>query len=375
MKPVFISTILDSFFSSSFGVILPLLMAERGVDLASIGIVFALYPLVFQALRMLLAVVADSRGVRKLFLLNAFLYPLTGITYFIANSIPFFLLGKFFEGVRSASLVAVNRTAAYNSLKRDPAVTSSLFSLTTIADGVGKLVVGALLAFLSLSSSLLFLSITSLSMLIPAKLLKEKKNAAVKSFSLDFKTKPRIFSKIMIAITFFSVSNALVYDFIFPLFLKHKGLGLLDIGLYLAVFSFISGFSSICILLLKERVSSGKVLFAHLFLGTLALAAMPFASPDSLLAAVIVLAVTDGITRIIFEQLVVKAVSDSKQLSIDIGLLHVPFYIIRAVALLSAGFIASSYGFAAVFLVSAAFFLFYSLSITRFYYPEYFNVY
>ena len=349
-------------------------MHERGLDIRFIGLVFALSPMVFQTLRMAFAIVADRMGWDKLFTLNAVLYPLTGLSFFFSSSVPGFFAGKFLEGVRNASIVAVSRTAALDSSGRNSRVTASLYSFTSIAEAAGKLVTGIVLAFLSLSNALLFFAIASAAMVWPAIKMKgtfipHAYSKEAKSLnSLDPRTKKPFFQKVFLPIALLGISQALVMDFILPLFLDERGLLFWDVALHIALFSLVSGVVSLLILRGKINIPQSRMVHVQLVVGVSALVVMPFVSRELLAPAIVLLGIADGIVRVVFESLVVGSVTSSHTLSIDLGLLHLPFHYARSIALFSAGFIAVYAGYSGVFILSAIFFLAYSLAIGRLYY-------
>ncbi|MBI5177524.1 MFS transporter [Candidatus Micrarchaeota archaeon] len=373
LNPLFESTILDAFFSAAFSLIIPLLLSARGVDISVIGIIFAITPIVFQTMRLGLSIFADSKGAGKLFLLNAILFPINGLVFLFSYSVPFFLLGKFIEGLRSASLVAVGRSIAFNAIRRDSSVTTALYALSSVSTAMGMLAVGVALAFLSLSDGLLLFSILSLAMFHSALRMKgvparEVRKLEKPSAFLDWRFKPPVFRKVMLAMTLLAVNDALIFAYVLPLFLNFKGLDFRGVGLHLGAFALVSGVVSLFLVANRKHTDMRKLLSCQLVVGTLGFAVLPFAGLSLLLPAIILLAVGDGITRVLFEGIVLKAVAGSKLLSIDIGILHMPFHFVRAAALLAAGFLVNWFGFQPVFLLAAAFFAAYSLSIRRFYY-------
>ncbi len=372
MDPVFLASLLDAFFTAAFAVIVPLLLAQRGLGVESIGIVFALAPIVFQVLRIAFAYFADLRGVRKLFLLNSVLYPISGVVFFLANSVPGFLLGKILEGGRTAAISSVNRSAAFDSFKRHSNISISLFSIASIATAIGGLAAGVALAFLPLSAALLLFSALSFAMFLPSLRVverrSEKKTASKSWRSLDPRFKPPVFRQVMAVLAVNGVSDALVYAFILPLFLNARGIDFWGIGLHMALFAFVSGAVSLYLVSKRKSLKMHSVLFAQVFLAVGSLAVFPFLPTKVLFAGIAFLAVGDAYSRYVFESLVVKAVATSRSLALDVGLLHTPFHFARAAAIVSAGFIVAAYGFWAVFLLSAAFYAAYALALRRFYY-------
>jgi hypothetical protein len=63
--------VLDAFITEAYNLVIPLLLVERKIDLATIGLIFSILPLVFVISRFLFAAFADSLGLRSFFNLNA----------------------------------------------------------------------------------------------------------------------------------------------------------------------------------------------------------------------------------------------------------------------------------------------------------------
>src|SRR5512139_3320793 len=115
MRRIMAITFLNNFVSGALTLLIPLLLLDNGVDLAQIGVVLSVLPLVFLVVRLLLAAVADRIGWSHIFLLvnlpsNVF----STIVYYFAISLPTFLGGKVMEGFRDASYWAVNRSAIFH---------------------------------------------------------------------------------------------------------------------------------------------------------------------------------------------------------------------------------------------------------------------
>lgn len=58
--------VLNSFISGVLSIVLPLAMRERNIEIATIGLIFASLPMIFQLARIFFAVLSDFLG-RKLF--------------------------------------------------------------------------------------------------------------------------------------------------------------------------------------------------------------------------------------------------------------------------------------------------------------------
>jgi len=173
MKRVTAITFLNYFVSGGLTLTIPLLLLNRNVSLAEIGIVISVLPLVFLAVRLLFAALADQIGWAPLFIL--FNWPATFIStaiYFLANSIPAFLLGKTVEGVKESAYWAVNRTAIFSlSPKQEEKQATRINAVIWVATAIGGAAAGIGIAYGGFSSTLGIMIVASAVIGIPAALL------------------------------------------------------------------------------------------------------------------------------------------------------------------------------------------------------------
>jgi hypothetical protein len=79
-------------------------------------------------------------------------------------------------------------------------------------------------------------------------------------------------------------------------------------------------------------------------------------------ALFLALAVTRGLGIGFFESIIAKVSKNRQTISVDIGLLHIPTRFAEFASVLSAGFVAQSFGYAPVFAASGIFFTIFSVS-------------
>ncbi|MBS7621952.1 hypothetical protein KEJ32_07570, partial [Candidatus Bathyarchaeota archaeon] len=72
MKTVLLLQSFHSFASGILGVVIPLVMKERRIDIVLIGFVFASMPLIMQFGRMFFATLSDFFGRKPFFMANGF---------------------------------------------------------------------------------------------------------------------------------------------------------------------------------------------------------------------------------------------------------------------------------------------------------------
>ena len=110
MKRILAITFLNFFISGGLTLVIPLLLLDRNVDLVEIGVVISVLPIVFMVVRLLMAVIADSKGWNRFYILLNWPWSiLSTFVYFIASSTPMFVLGKFLEALKESSYWAVSQ--------------------------------------------------------------------------------------------------------------------------------------------------------------------------------------------------------------------------------------------------------------------------
>ena len=70
MKRILSITFLNFFISGGLRLAIPLLLLDRNVDLVEIGVVISVLPIVFLVVRLLMALVADSKGWNRFYIVT-----------------------------------------------------------------------------------------------------------------------------------------------------------------------------------------------------------------------------------------------------------------------------------------------------------------
>jgi len=367
MKRVNAVTFLNYFVSGGLTLIIPLLLLDRNVDLAEIGIIISVLPLVFLTARMLFASLADVIGWAPLFIL--FHWPATVIStaiYFLANSVPAFLLGKTVEGVRESAYWAVNRTAIFSlSPKKEEKEATRINAVAWFATAIGSAAAGIGIAYVGFSSTLAIMLIASAVMGIPAFLLRHagKRNAKLKIpkivASLNPRGRDRTFWLVSIVLLFNSLATYPLVTLLLPAFMDQQlKYDYVYIGLAFMLYNVVA--AVVTISTLKRALNLKRVVVQSLIglFATFLLAGSGFYFPALFLA----LAVTRGLGIGFFESIIAKVSKNRQTVSVDIGLLHIPTRFAEFASVLSAGFIAQSFGYAPVFVASGIFFAIFSVS-------------
>jgi MFS family permease len=366
MRRVIAITFLNHFVSGALTLLIPLLLLSKNVNLADIGIVLSALPIVFLVARLLLAALGDTIGWSHIFLLAN--WPATLVStliYYAANSVPAFFAGKVVEGLKESSYWAVNRTAVFHlSPKKEGRAATLINAVIWLSTAVGSAAAGVGIAYLGFSSTLAVLAAVAACLGIPAamlwktgKVLKKQKTNILAM--LTPRGKSSTFWIVSIGLMFNSFAVYPLTTLLLPVFMSGQlGYDYITIGLYFMVYNLIA--SAVTMLSLKSPLNivrvvilSGVGLFSTVFL-----AGSGLLFPGFLCA----LAFVRGYSIAYFEHSVAEVSKNSKNISVDIGWLHVPMRFAEFGSVLASGFLVTAVGFAPVFAATGiAFVLFVSL--------------
>jgi MFS family permease len=361
MRRVNALTFLNNFVSGALTLLIPLLLLAWNVTLADIGIVLSVLPLVFLVARLLFAAIADRIGWSHIFLLIN--WPATFVStliYYVATSLPAFLAGKVVEGLRESSYWAVSRTAIFHlSPKREGDEATRTNAIIWLATAIGSAAAGVGIAYLGFSSTIAILMLASATVVIPAGLLWKtgKKGSMPKTGSLSAMLNPKgkgtTFWLVSVTLMFNSLATYPLITLLLPVFMDQQlGYSYFSIGLLFMFYNLIA--SAITLLTLKTPLNFKRAIIQTTIglVTTFLLANSGLFFPVFLCA----LALIRGFSVAFFEHLVAKVAKNSKSVSVDIGLLHVPMRFAEFFSVLTAGFVAQAVGYAPVFAATGIFF-------------------
>ncbi|MFA6489767.1 MAG: hypothetical protein WCT52_03710, partial [Candidatus Micrarchaeia archaeon] len=145
LRRLYTINFIDAFISGATTVLVPLLMLERGIDIATIGLVFAAAPFAKALVRVAGATIADSMGDRVMYVFASVSDLLLSIAYLFSTTAAGFGAGKLLDGARESSIWSVIRPSlmAASPEKKHFALTD-LLSGRLIYNALGCLAVGAL---------------------------------------------------------------------------------------------------------------------------------------------------------------------------------------------------------------------------------------
>jgi hypothetical protein len=366
MKRIFAITFLNFFISGGLTLAIPLLLLERNIDLVEIGLVISILPLVFMVARLFVALVADLKGWNRVYtLLNWPSSLLATFIYFVANSTPMFLMGKIAEAMKESSYWAVNRTTIFSlSPKREEKEATINTAVLLLSTAIGSAAAGISISYFGFSTTLAILMVAAGAIGVPAALLwktrqrnSELEPARIKGL-VNLRSYGRRFWFVSMTLLFFALAYYPLLNLLLPVFMAEQlGYSYFTIGIAYLLFNLVA--SAIIFGTLRFSLGAKRVILqsAILLFAPFLLAYSNSYFPGLFLA----LAVAEGLGMGFFESIIAKATKNKQSVSVDIGLLHVPYRFAEFASLLYAGFIAQTIGYFPVFVSSGIFFAIFSV--------------
>jgi len=367
-------TLLNYLVSGSLTLLIPLLLLQRGFNIAEIGMVLSILPIVFLVSRLIFAAVADYIGWSHVFtLINWPSTVLSCVIYYFAVSLPFFAVGKILESLRESSYWAVSRTAIYKLSPKKAGNEATRNNATIwLGTAIGSAVAGLSIAAIGFNSTIATLTVISLFIGIPALMLWKSsskipitKDAHVFA-PLDPRGRPRMFWLVSIAIMFNSLAIYPLITLLLPAFMDQQlHFSYLTIGVLFMMYNVISALATYATF--KQALNYRRAII----LSVLSIGASLFLGEPTFffIACLVILAFVRGYGIGFFEHTVLKVSKESTNLCVDIGLLHVPMRIAEFASLLTLGFVAQYLGYTFVFLLTGIFFAiyaFFSLALLKY---------
>ncbi|MEM1540791.1 MAG: MFS transporter [Candidatus Bathyarchaeia archaeon] len=353
MKTVLVVQFFHSFTSGILGVVIPLIMEERRIDIILMGFVFAAMPLIMQLGRMFFATLSDFFGRKFFFMVNGLLGTISSVVYYFANTPMEFLFGKVAEGTKEGAIWAVNRAYILERSRGNWRLLVNLRTVVYVAYAVGSLTAGFLAALILYEGTMILCAFLGvLGFLLSFTLINEKKGEFTTGQALrflDFRKKGRKF-KIFLFL-FFTMGLAFGFrsGYVIPCFLRNVGFSQENVGLIFGAMIFGAGLSSYIFLgcrdVKKLILISGIAYSAFLIL-------LGFSS--TFFAAVLVVAVgfAEGMNSLGQEGILSK-ICEKESYGTDIGLLMMGLHLGESTSLALSGILIANWGFAASFVLAA----------------------
>jgi len=353
IKNAFIIQGLNAFIWGIAYIVLPLLMLDKGISIESMGLIFAVLPLITQANRLIFGIISDYIGRKKFYWLNSMMNVVSLSVYYFARTPLGFLMGKITQGIRNAGLWSVNR--AYfldHSQKREQSLIK-MRGIGNIFYAFGMLGAGFLAVKLLYGKTLLLLIFLSLFIFPNVKKLvdKDKREISILTVidALRISNKSKKFKKFFAIYFIGGFFYGLVAGYIFPLFLRESGVGVEKIGLILGVQALLSGIAVYAFNSIgkgKDKLLIGGLLYS------LFLIMLPFSNLALMPLLIALLGVFGGISSAGEETIFVEAINHNS-LAGDIGLLMIGTHVGMSATQAISGLIISSYGFQPLFIAAS----------------------
>jgi MFS family permease len=367
LKRIFTFNFLDAFIAGMTAVLVPLLMKEKGIGLATIGLVFSAAPLVKMLIRLASASLADFLGDKAIYLANAVANLAQAACYIFASTPAAFAAGKFFDGLRESLIFSVNRASLFAAApEKKHFVFASLMSGRLIYNAIGGLAVGLLFSIGGFSLPLSLMAALSAYMLLSAffmeDLHKGHKSAHLLS-NFPIFGKSRKFYETSAALAVGGAFYITMIYMLLPIYFSSRGLALASIGSLYAAYFFANGiFMS---MLSHKRAQSKKLAIAGAALFSLCLPAIFFFPNELILPFFVLMALGDACLGVLWEELNYLALSGSSKIATDLALVNAPSYLAVFAASAMSGFLVEIFGFGLMFAAFAASEIIFSLWALR----------
>ena len=354
LRRLYTINFIDAFIVGAMTVLVPLLMLDRGIDIATIGIVFALAPLAKAAVRLAGAGMADSLGDRVVYISSSIFNFLQSVAYMISTTATGFAAGKFLDDARESFLWSVLRPGlmAATPEKKHFAFTD-LLSGRFVYNAIGSLAVGALFAFGGYELPLAAMVMLSVYIIFSSLKLKNFHKAGTHAKWSDFTPfgRSRKFYEIAGAFTLGSAFYSVSFYMLLPLYLKMQGFTLGEIGLFYGGYALIMG--GVLHLLSRHRIGTDNAAFGGVAVYCIGIAGVVTAPHALIPLFFLLMAFGDAGLAMLWEELNYTGGKESRKRATDLSLLVTPsFFGVIAVSAVS-GAAAAAFGFAPIFALLA----------------------
>ena len=350
LRRLYTINFLDAFIVGVITVIVPLLMLERGIDIATIGLVFAAAPLAKMAIRLAAAAIADSLGDRVVYIMSSASDFLQSLAYLFSTTVSGFAAGKLLDGARESLIWSVNRPSlmAIAPEKKHFAFTN-LLSGRLVYNALGSLAVGVLFIYGGYDLPLLVIVVLSAYLVYASLGLKNAHRAETHSKISDFNPLGRSGKFYEIAGVF--VLGSLLYGTAFymliPIYFSTQGFTLAEIGIFYAGYFLLQGV--MLQLLSHMKLSTKAAAYAGASIYGAGLAGIVLAPHNAIPLFFLVMTIGDACLAILWEEMNYIGVKESKKRATDLALLVTPSFFGNVLSAGVSGAAVALFGFAPFF--------------------------
>ena len=353
VKRIFSLNFFDSFINGAVTVAIPLLMLDKGIGIETIGLVFAIAPLARVAVRVGSAALADQIGERVFYFLNAASNLAQSLCYLLFQTPAGFAAGKALDGAQDSFIWAVNRSSI---MAREPNgghfVLGNMIGGREIYFALGSLAVALMVPLAGYGSLFLAAAAISLVMLwMSLGVRNTHRRQRIKLSDLTMLGRRRSFYETAAAMTLGTAFYSVILYLLVPLFLGMAGFSLLQIGMlfaaYFLIFGLVLHFISHRGYKTRPAAAFGSAIFAF------ALCGMSFAPLQAVPYFFLLMPFGDAQLALVWEHIIYVEVRESPRKATDIALLHAPGMVAIFLLTAASGFLASTFGFAPIFIAGA----------------------
>jgi MFS family permease len=355
LRRLYTINFIDAFIVGAMTVMVPLLMAEKGVGIAAMGLVFAAAPLAKAAVRLASAAVADSLGDRIIYACFSVSNLLETVAYMLSSTAEGFAAGKLLDGCRESFLWSAIRPSLMAAAPdRKHFAFTDLLSGRFVYNAIGSLAVGALFAFGGFGLPLAVMAALSAYVLASSLRLKNIHKSETHVRLSDFSPFGRSRKFYELAGVF--VAGAIFYNAVFymllPLYLSSQGFALGEIGLFYAGYFLVQG----CMLHLisRHKPTTAQVALAGAGLYCAGMAGVALAPHALIPAFFLLMAFGDAGLAVLWEEMNYLVGRESKKRATDMSVVLLPCFIGIAIASAASGAAVAAWGFAPIFALCAA---------------------
>jgi len=355
LKRLYTINFVDAFIVGAMTVLVPLLMLDRGIDIATIGIVFAVAPLAKAAVRLAGAGMADSLGDKVVYVSFAAFNFFQSLAYMISTTAAGFAAGKLLDGARESFLWSANRPSLMAAApEKKHFAFADLLSGRFAYNAVGSLSVGALFALGGFELPLAAMVVLSAYIIFSSMKLKNFHKAEARSKLSDFSPfgRSRKFYEIAGAFALGSALYSAVFYMLMPLYFKMRGFSLGEIGIFYAGYFLIIG--AALHLLSRHRIGTGWAATGGAAVYCMGIAGVAFAPHALIPVFFLLMAFGDAGLAILWEELNYIGGKESRKRATDLSLLVIPSFFGVIITSALSGAAAAAFGFAPIFALLAA---------------------
>ena len=354
LKRFYAINFIDAFICGVTTVIVPLLMLERGIDITTIGFVFAAAPLAKAVVRIAGAAIADSFGDRIIYASATISDFLLSTVYFLSTTATGFAAGKLLDGTRESLIWSVNRSSLMAAVpEKKHFALISMQSGRYVYNALGSLAVGVLFAFGGYGMPLVAIIVLSAYLVFSSLRLKNfhKAKTHVRIRDLSPFGRGRKFYEIAGLLAMGSVFYTVAFYMVLPIYFSLQGFSLAEIGLFYAGYFLLQG--ALMYAISHRKAKTGKVALAGAALYCSGLAGIALAPHTLIPAFFLVMALGDSCLSFLWEQTNYIAAKGSRMPATDLALLTVPCLLGIMVVSGVSGAGVASFGFAPFFVALA----------------------